>query len=73
MLAVDYCFSVDQSVYCVLFGHIKQVLVWSFENVPQLCYIYMGHWEQEGKNLNYMVRIFSSSRVDTDILLHQSG
>ena len=33
----------------------------------------MGHWEQDGINLNYMVRIFFRSRVDTDIVLHQSG
>ena len=33
----------------------------------------MGHWEQDGINLNSMVRIFFRSRVDTDIVLHQTG
>ena len=36
-------------------------------------WIYMGHWEQDGINLNSMVMIFFRSRVDTDIVLHQSG
>ena len=35
--------------------------------------VYMGHWEQDGENITCMARIFFRSRVDMNIVLHQSG
>ena len=35
--------------------------------------MYMGHWEQDGKNVNYMARIFFRNRVGTTIVWHQLG
>ena len=33
----------------------------------------MGQWEQDGKNVNYMARIFFRNRVGTTIVWHQLG
>ena len=33
--------------------------------------IHMGHWEQDGENVNYMARIFFRNRVGTTIVWHQ--
>ena len=37
-------------------------------SIQVLLYIYMGHWEQDGKNVNYMARIFFRNRFDTTIV-----